>query len=49
MKELNWVLQFFPMKDIMMTSLVVHLMKSPWDERTKVHWDLQMEMQMDLN
>ena len=49
MKELSWVLQFFPLKDIMMLILVVHLMGSHWDEMPELHWNNQIELQMDLN
>ena len=49
MKELIWVLQFAPLKDIMMVILMVHLMESHWDEKMGLQWDLQMKLQMDLN
>ena len=49
MKDLRWVLQFFPLKDIMMASLIVHMMGSPLDDKMELHWDLHMETQMDLN
>ena len=42
MKELIWVLQLVPLKDIIMTSLMVHLMGSPWDEKMEMHWYLLM-------
>ena len=49
MKELSWVLQLPPLKDIMMASLIVHLLGSHLDEKMELHWDLQIELQMDLN
>ena len=49
MKELSWVLQFLPLKDIMLASLIVHLLGSHLDEKIELHWDLQIELQMELN
>ena len=49
MKELSWVLQFPPLKDIMMVIFMIHLMESHWDEKMDLHLDIQMELQMDLN
>ena len=49
MKELIWVLQFVPLKDIIMTSLIVHLLGSHWDDKLELRWGLQIELQMDLN
>ena len=49
MKELIWVLQFAPLKDIMMASLMVQLLGSHWDEKMEMHWDLQMEQNIDWN
>ena len=36
-------------EDITMTSLIVHLMGSNWDEKTDMHRNLQTEIQMGLN
>ena len=49
MKELSWVLQLAPFNDIMMETLMVHLIGSHWEEEMEMHWYLQMELQMDLN
>ena len=49
MKELSWVTQFAPLKGIMMTILIFHLLESHWDEKMELHWDFQIELQMDLN
>ena len=46
MKELIWVLQFAPMKDIMMASLIVHLMESCGDKKMIQNWDLLIELEM---
>ena len=47
MKELSWVLQLGPLKDMIMTRLMINLVGSYWDEKTELYWDLQMELQMD--
>ena len=49
MKELIYVFQLDPLKDIFMASMLVHLIGSHWDVRTEMHWDVQMELEMDLN
>ena len=49
MKELRWVIKFSPLKIIMMVSLITHLMGSHLDDKMELHWDLQIELQMDLN
>ena len=49
MKELSWVLQFFPLKDIMMAIFMVHLLGSHCDEKMELHWYIQMEMQLDFD
>ena len=49
MKELSFGLQLASMKDIIMASLMIHLMASHCDENTELQWDLQMEIQMDFN
>ena len=49
MKELSWVLHFVPMKYIMMERLMVHLIGTNCDEKMELHWDLQIDLQMDLN
>ena len=37
MKELTWVLLLAPLKDIMMASLMVHLMGYHWNDNTDLH------------
>ena len=49
MKELGWVLQLDPLKDIMIASLMVHLLEFCWDNKKELNWDLQMDLQTDLN
>ena len=49
MKELILGLQLAVMKHIFMTSLMVQLIWFIWDEKTKPHWDIPMELQMSLN
>ena len=44
MKELIWVLQLAPLKDIMIASLIVHLFESHWDKKMELYWDLQIEL-----
>ena len=48
MKELSWVLKLAPLKDIMMASLMVHLLGSHLDEKIEMHWGLHMELQTGL-
>ena len=49
MKELIWVIQFSPLKIVMIASLIVHLMGSNLDDKMELCWDLQIELQIDLN
>ena len=37
------------LKNVIMEILMVYLMGSHWDEKTELHWNLLMELQMDLN
>ena len=46
--ELSWVLRFPSLKDIMMASLMVHLLGSHLDEKIEMHWGLHMELQTGL-
>ena len=48
MKELGWVLQLAPTKDIIMESLVNQLIGSQWYKKTELNWDLQMDLKMGL-
>ena len=36
-------------EDIMMASMIVHLLESLWDGKIYIHWDLQMELHIGLN
>ena len=46
MMELIRVLQFAPMNDIMMASLIVHLMESCGDKKMIQNWELLIELEM---
>ena len=48
MKELSWVLQLAPLKDIMTSSLIFHLLGSHWDDKIELNWGLHMELQTGL-
>ena len=49
MKELCWVHQFVTLKDIMLARLMIRLLESYFDQNMELHWDLQIELQLDLN
>ena len=38
-----------PLKDIMMTKMMIPFSKFHWDEKTDLHFDFQTELQMELN
>ena len=40
--------QVVVLKDLIMTSLMVYLMGSHWDENTELHWDFLIELKMGL-
>ena len=48
-KDLSWVLQLTPLKNIIMECLLFLLIGYHWDEIMELHCDHQMELHMDLN
>ena len=49
MKEMSWVLQFFPLKDIIKAILMFTMLGSHWDDNMELYWDIQLEAQMELS